>query len=463
MSASNWYPDLTGMPGPKYRAIAERLRDDVASGLLRAGARLPPQREIAKALGVDLTTVTRAFSEARRMGLIQAEGARGSFIRSPSLPGLPNDRGRDSIADFSMNMPPQPARAELRRHIQQGLAQVLGTAEGLHRLQYQASAGVAADRAVAARWLGARLGPVPTERVAITAGAQAAIYAILSMLAEPKDVVCTTPLTYPGLRVAAGQLGVRLIAVAVDQDGMIPGALEDACAAHRPKAIYCIPTMDNPCARTMPIARRQDIADIARRFDTCIIEDDAYGMLPSAPIPAVGSIAPDKTWHISTLSKCLSPALRIAFVVTPGAAEMVRLSAKLRAISLMSPPLMAALATSWIEDGTADSITATIREESRRRQAAARSLLAGFDITGHPEGYHLWLALPSTWSRGAIEAEARQEGLAVVTDEAFAVGSSPHGLRIALGAPSDLQAMECSLRLLVHILEKGPGISPTVV
>ena len=77
----SWMPQLGKGSGPKYRAIAEALLADVQSGRLKPGHRLPAQRQLAKELGVDLTTVTRAFNEARRMGLIEANTGSGSYVR----------------------------------------------------------------------------------------------------------------------------------------------------------------------------------------------------------------------------------------------------------------------------------------------------------------------------------------------------------------------------------------------
>jgi len=158
----SWMPQLKNDGQPKYLAIAEALLADVQSGRLKSGSRLPPQRGLAKALGVDLTTVTRAFNEARRMGLIEANTGRGSFVRG-------REHERDSIApppssliDLSMNMPPQPKEAKLRERIQDGIAGVLSSPHGLMRLHYQESAGGGPDRAAGARWLEGRLGPLPS-------------------------------------------------------------------------------------------------------------------------------------------------------------------------------------------------------------------------------------------------------------------------------------------------------------
>jgi DNA-binding transcriptional MocR family regulator len=202
---------------------------------------------------------------------------------------------------------------------------------------------------------------------------------------------------------------------------------------------------------------------VARRHGIAIIEDDAYGALPRQVPAPIAAIAPDLTWHIATLSKCVTPALRTAYVVTPGMAETLRLAAEIRAMSLMMPPLMAALASRWILDGTLDAITAAIREESAARQAIARRTLQGLKFQAHPEGHHLWLTLPERWRQAELNLYARQSGLALVPSEAFAVGSAPDAIRVSLGAAQNQAVLERGLNLLATVLSHGPSALSSIV
>ncbi len=460
----SWQPRLEVGSGPKYLAIAEALLSDIHSGRLRPGDRLPPQRLLAKALGVDLTTVTRAFNEARRQGLIEAKTGRGSFVRrridpdqeSSAADGLP-------LVDLSMNMPPQPSEAILRERIQSGIATVLGSPHGSLHLHYQDSAGAGPARSAGARWLAQRLGPVPLERVMVVGGAQVALSGIVAAILQPGDVLCTPSLTYPGLKAVAEKRGIRLAPVAFDEEGLDPAAFEESCRRDGPRALYCVPTIHNPTTVTLPPQRREEIARIARHYRVSIIEDDAYGALPrKAPAP-VAALAPDITWLVATLSKCVTPALRTAYVVTPGITETLRLTAEIRAMSMMAPPLMTALASQWVLDGTLDTITTAVRDESAARQKMAARILHGVDFLAHPEGHHLWLTLPDRWRRADLIAQARQSGLALVPSDAFAVGTAPDAIRVSLGAAQNRAALERGLRLLAALLVQGPGTLSSVV
>jgi DNA-binding transcriptional MocR family regulator len=459
----SWMPQLEKGSGPKYRAIAEALRADVRSGRLKPGYRLPPQRQLAKELGVDLTTITRAFNEARRMGLIEANTGSGSYVRRRSPDREEGAPAGLPIIDLSMNMPPQPPEARLRERIQEGIAGVLSSPYGLMHLHYQESIGAGPDRVAGARWLAGRLGAVPVDRVVVAGGAQTALYAIVRILAGPGDAVCVPDLTYPGLRAIAEQLTVRLVPVAMDGEGLDPAALEEACGRERPKAVYCVPTIHNPTTATMSAKRREAIAGVARRHGIAILEDDAYGALPRQTPTPIAALAPEITWHIATLSKCATPALRTAYVATPGFADTLRLAAEISAMALMVPPLMAVLASRWILDGTLDAITAAVREESAARQAIARRALQGLEFQAHPEGHHLWLTLPERWRRADLNLHARQSGLALVPSGAFAVGPAPDAIRVSLGAAQNRAVLERGLGLLATVLSHGPSALSLIV
>src|SRR3954471_7659074 len=224
----SWTPRVEAGSGPKYLVIAEALAFDIRTGRLKPGDRLPPHRLLAKELGVDLTTVTRAFNEVRRQGLIEANTGRGSFVRGPAAPSqAPQPMTSYPLIDLSMNMPPQPAEARLGERIQGGIEAVLTSPHGLSHLSYQDGAGAAPDRVAAAQWLKRRIGEVPVGRVLVVGGAQCALFAIMATLLQPQDVLCAPALTYPGLRAAAERQNLRLVAVALDNKGLIPASLEE--------------------------------------------------------------------------------------------------------------------------------------------------------------------------------------------------------------------------------------------
>src|SRR5690606_3498411 len=142
--------------------------------------------------------------------------------------------------------------------------------------------------------------------------------------------------------------------------------------------------------------------------------DDAYGLLPGRPMPPLATLVPELAFYVASLSKCIAPGLRIAYLVAPDGVAASRLALGIRATTHMTPPLMVALATQWIADGTAEQVIAAVRQEGAARQLIARQILPPELVAAHPEGHHLWLRLPAALSRVELDADLRRQGLAVV-------------------------------------------------
>ncbi|MFT3764601.1 MAG: PLP-dependent aminotransferase family protein [Minicystis sp.] len=448
-----WRPRLDEGSSSKYLGIVEALASDVRSGVVRSGDRLPAQRAIAEELGVDLTTVTRAFNEARRRGLIEAQpGRNGTFVKVTADPAALRAMTAAPALDLSMNIPPQPAAADLAKRIAQGIADVLGSPTGPSHLHYQESTGSEPDRAAAVVWLGRHFGPLPIDRVLVSGGAQGALFAVCELLLRPGDSICAGAVTYPGLKAVAAHRGFNLHALAMDAHGIRPDAFAAACRHDVPQALYVVPTIDNPTTATMPEARRREIVEIARKHGVAIVEDDPYRELPVETPPPIATLAPELTWHLSTLSKCATPALRVAYVVCPDEIQALRLAGALRATTLMTPPLMAALASRWIADGTLGAIVEAVRAESAARQAIAARALERTDFAADPFGHHVWLSLPPHWRAAEFAAQAGRSGLAIVPSSAFAVGKKhPEAVRVSLGVAPDHRALAKALDLLAAL------------
>lgn len=459
---AGWRPALSAAGGPLYLALADAIAADIAANRLRPGQALPPQRALAEALGIDFTTVTRGYNEARRRGLIDATVGRGTFVAGGDAASAPPEPA--SPVDMTMNLPPQPAAARLTHHLAQGLSAVQRRGDILALLNYRQTAGHEDDRAAGAAWLRPRLGEIAPDRVLVCAGAQAALTALLVSFARPGGVVLTEALTYPGFRALAAQSGVEAIGVGMDDEGVRPDALDEACARHRPTALYCTPTIHNPTAATMSAARREAVAAVARRHGLVIFEDDVYGRLPRHAPPPIAAMAPDLTYYVGSLAKTVAPGLRIAYAVAPDAGSAVRLAAALRATTYSAAPIMAALATEWIGSGAAQAVCEAIREESEARQALAREALAGLRFTAHPSGHHLWLSLPPAWKAASLAGYLRPRGVAVVSADAFALHEpAPNHVRLSLGAARDRDELRQQLALVAGTLAHPPHAVLAVV
>ena len=460
----DWLPDLTQSDKPRYLAIADRIAADIAAGTLAAGERLPPQRRLAEALSVDFTTVARGYVEAQRRGLVESRVGQGTFVKAAPAKVLAPGQGSiprapaPELVDLSMTLPPEPDDPALVVRMQQGMVELGERLVSL--LRYQPLGGSPADKAAAALWLGRRGLTPASEQLFVVPGANAALLAILSSLTKPGDAVLCEALTYPGIRSICAQLGLPLTGLPMDGDGLDPAAFAEACARLKPKALYLNPVLQNPTTITMPERRRDEIAGIARRHGVAIIEDDAYGFVPlDAPTP-FAALAPELSWHIAGLSKCLGAGLRLAYVVVPDLRSGWPFAAALRASSIMASPLTTALATRWIEDGSADALLAFIRAETAARQRLAAEILPAGLYRADPLSFNLWLELPPPWTRAAFVGQMQATGIGIVASDAFAAkGPAPEAARICLGGPIGRKALGDALAFMAHALERAPEVN----
>ena len=442
-----WLKRAESLTGPAYKRLAQALEAAIAEGELQAGDQLPAQREVARLVGIDFTTVTRAYAMARERGLIEGTTGRGTFVRGQS------GEGETGLVDLSMNLPPQPIGLSLGGLLRETTGAVLARTDPAVLMAYHPGAGSLAQRTAGAAWLAPTLGEISPERVRLCGGAQTALSALLGLLAKPGDVILVEALTYPGLLVAATQRGLNAIPCPMDAEGLEPDALARLCAKHRPRAICCTPTFQNPTTATMSLARREAIVAVAQAASATIIEDDAYGLLPATPLPALASLWPQGVFHIATTAKTLSPGLRIAFIVAPDDRVAETVDA-LHAIAQMPAPLMAAVVTAWIREGDAARVLQGVRRETMARRRLAAEILP--NAIGGAESLHVWLDLPSGWRDGRWLEAARARGLSMVDARAFAApGASRNGARVSLGAPAKSATLARALREVAGLLAAG--------
>jgi DNA-binding transcriptional MocR family regulator len=450
-----WTPRLQGRQGARYVAIAEGLADDLAAGVLKPGDRLPTHRELADQLGVTVGTVSRAYTEAARRGLISGEVGRGTFIRARPIATDPRVTYAEAgLINLSQNHPPHLDGEPHRQAIEKTLLALVRQEDLASILDYPADGGNAADREAGASWIGRSGLTARPEDVLVCSGSQHGIVTVLATILKPGDLLLADELTYPGLKAVAGLLHLRLQGIGSDEEGMRPEAFEEACRGSSARAVYVVPTIHNPTTSVMPEERRREVARIARAHGVAIVEDDIHALLAERRPAPVASFAPEISYYLTSTSKTLAPGLRIAFVLAP-AGMFGRLAASLRATTWAAPPLMAALVSAWIRDGTADTLVDDRRREAAARQARARALLGGARYQAHPAGYYVWLHLPAPWRSDSFTAEMRARGVAVTPAEAFVVGRGavPHAVRLCLGAARDRAELD---RGLIAVAEALP-------
>ncbi|MBP2231868.1 DNA-binding transcriptional MocR family regulator [Azospirillum agricola] len=460
-----WVPVLERTDGPLYLALAAAIESAIASGELPPGFRLPPQRWLANALGITAGTVNRGYAIARERGLVTGEVGRGTFIREGerSIATVPPASPLPVMAEPRLPAPEplavRPVDLSCFRSPVAGLDGLLAPvfAEAAARVarlpphRYPPVAGHRPHREAAARWL-RRFGlEVPADRVMVTMGAQHATFLTLKALTNPGDAVLTEAVTYSGVKTMAELLGLRLVGVPMDGEGLDPAALERLAGETRARLLVTQPSLHNPTVQRMPAERRQRVAATARAFDLTVIEDDTAAAALADRPPAIAALAPERSVFIASPAKCISPALRVG-VLTAAPDLLERIEDTAHLADLAIPPFAGELLAVMVEDGTADRVVAAYRAVMGERYAIAEAALRGQSHSGHPAAFHLWLHLPESWSARDFAAAAREEGILVVPADNFTVGdATPRAVRVSVNGNATADELRRSMETLARL------------
>jgi DNA-binding transcriptional MocR family regulator len=335
-----------------------------------------------------------------------------------------------------------PEQAQLLAY---GLADLLDPARLAETLEPVGPAGIPRAREAAAALLG-RSGWAPDpSRLLFAGNGRQAIAAAIATLVPVGGRLGVEALTYPVVKGIAARLGVTLVPLAMDGQGLIPAALADAPPM---RAVYLQPALHNPLGVTIPDDRRVELADVLRRRGLYAIEDTVYGFL-GADLTPLAAHAPERTILIDSLSKRIAPGLTLGILVPP--AELVEeVAAALRSGTWTAAGFALAVAARSMANGT-------VRADAVARQRLAAERLAEFDFRADPRAYHGWWELPEPWRADTFVAAAARRGIAVTPGAAFAVGpgQAPSAVRLALAAPP-VDVLTAALDTLAALARGNP-------
>ncbi|MFM0516293.1 MULTISPECIES: PLP-dependent aminotransferase family protein [Caballeronia] len=439
-----------------YIEVSSSIEKEIRSGIYPPGSRLPPQRQLASDLGINVSTVSRAYKELQLRGLVIGSKRRGSLVTGGAMPSVetPPASSGSAVIDLTVN---RPATGEFLACLARTLGELPRDPRFAQLQEYQPPQGPSWARAAGARWMSAP-GFAPTaDQVVVTSGAQHGLYAVLNSLIGTDGVILADQLTYYGLKALAPVFQFEIVGIPSDRDGLLIDEVERVCKRVPVKAIFTVPNLQNPTVTTMSLKRRMALVDVARRHGVAIIEDDVYGPLVAQRLPTLASLCPELTFHISATSKILAPGLRLGYLLSPQdnsalCAEAVRTTA------WMPAPLSMLIAAVWMEDGTAQHIMNAQLAEIRARHDLARELLPQDLLQSDPACMFVWLKLPLPWRADDFAANAKARGVVVMPSSAFAVDRSEieHGVRINLACAESRDQLVSGLRMLAGTLRDRP-------
>lgn len=447
-----WKPNISTISGPLYKALADLLEEDIQNGTLKPGDKLPPQRELADFLDVNLSTISRAFKLCEQKGLISGAIGKGTYISSDANVNstLLNPANTKNLIEMGATYPPYAQNKYIIKFIENMLHQPNSD----KFLEYSSPCGTLAQRLSGVKWLKKLNLNVTEENVLLASGGQNALCAVLSSLFQSGDRIGTDPLIYSGLKTLAKMLGIQLVPIMQKMNEMSPMALKNYCKNNELKGIYLIPDHQNPTTHSMSLKTRKEIAEIAKEYNLIIIEDGINSMLIENHITPIAALAPDQTIYISSISKVLCAGLRVSFIAAPHIYKKA-LESALYNINMMVSPLNAEIVHQLINSPIGDKIVRERRNMIIERSTLTNTILNDFEILGDKYCNFRWLLLPEGWNGKIFETCAKNSGVQIYCAERFAIGnvSVPAAVRISITAPKDLAELERGLNIIKSILQ----------
>ena len=433
-----WHPDPALIRRPAYLSLADQFARAIHDGRLPNGERLPTHRALADELKLSVQTVSRAYEELIRRGLVSGEIGRGSFVqtqrREPEPPYLPERPGE--VVDLSI-LKPVCELTHLER-MKEALAWLAETLPASSALSFRPNMVFPRHRAIAVEWLRLCGIDVSPQNISLTNGATAAMTVALMSVAPPGSTVATEAIGHHTLVPLARYLGFNLEGLPIDGDGIVPEALDEACRHSDIRAVFVQPSVINPTATLMGSVRRAELAEVARRHDIAIVESDVLGPLIEERPPPLAYFAPERTLYVTSFTKIAVPGLRIGYLAAPD--RYVAAVANRHLVSnWMATPMVAEIASKWVSDGTAMELVRWQRGALRRRQEIAAEVLGDIHYRAQRDGLHLWLELPDDRSEEGFVAQARLQGVAIAPGQSFRIAEAPWkpAVRISLGSTTE--------------------------
>ncbi len=467
---------------PLYRQIAGGIRHHIAAGHLPAGTRLPPERTLAAALGVDRSPFTAAYRARGADGGVGAPGGRATTVSQP----LPEAAGgvhpvravdwprlltpvieqdplldelgalsdRSDILSLASGIPAPEFYpiAEFRSLLDEALG---ARGEGL--LQYCPPEGLPRLREAIAARMTRRGTPVAPGRVLVCAGSQQGLYLLARALLEPGDTVVVESPTYHGALLVFRSVGARVVPVPIDRHGLDLDRLSDLLERRPVKLVYTLPTFQNPTGTTLSLERRQRLLDLARRHGVPVVEDDPYSELryEGEALPSLLELdqAPGGPMiYLSTFSKMLFPGFRLGWIVAPEPV-IARLAWVKALVDLDSNSLAQWAVAEYAGSGQLDAHLARLQAVYPERldtliaalERDARSSLTWQRPAG---GFYLWLRLAGGLRAREVLTEAIARGVAFVPGDLYHVdGGGRDTIRLAFSGLTPDQLTVAARRL----------------
>lgn len=408
---------------PAYEGLAGALALVIGDGRVPVGTRLPSERELAAALGLSRTTVTRAYALLRQRGFARARHGSGTYAH---LSG----RRRDVVDRVLVPLLDRPDLIDLgsaATSAPPGVAAALAGAVDdvtpyLGGHGYYPGGIPELQEAIAAHYESRGL-PTSPDQVLVTPGALAAAAIVVHALTGPRDRVLVETPSYPNARRALAGHGATLVPNPVDEDGWDLATVAHAVRHARAGLAYLVPDFQNPTGHLMPAEQRERYAELLRAAGTVPVVDEAGQQLylEDGEMPPPFAAYHPGTVTLGSASKIFWGGLRLGWVRAPR--DMVDDLVAARVALDLGTPVLEQLALARLltgSDAVADAQRSRLREQRDALLAALAERLPDWRVGRPRGGLTAWCELPAPVATAFAE-EAEQHGVVVAPGSQFDV------------------------------------------
>ena len=472
----------TPVPSPLYVELADSLQQLIEQGTLRAGHRIPSVRRMALQRDVSISTVLQAYTVLENRGYLEARPQSGYYVR-PRLPfETPEPRmarpmARPSYvstsnltADF-MAHASDPACVQLGAACPdsslfpaQKLARLLGSVArndpsliGRYAVNW---AYEPLTREIARRYLQAGVA-LSHEEVVVTIGCTEALNLALRAVTKPGDTIALETPAYFGILETIQSLNLRVLEIPTDsREGLSLDALREALAHNDVKALFVMPSFQNPLGSCMPDAKKEKLYDLLCEFDVPAIEDDVYGDLHFSdrrPKPLKAWDRDGRVMLCSSFGKTLAPGFRVGWIFPGRCLDQVR---RLKFTNTLGTPvILQKTIANFLRDGGYDHHLRSIRRAYQNQlhlfsQAVLRNFPTGTRLSRPQGGFVLWAELPARVDTLKLHTDALKQKINIAPGILFSVKERYRNcVRINCGIPWG-EPVEQAVRTLGELAKK---------
>lgn len=448
----SWKPDISSMKPPLYKSLASAMENDILNGILKPGDKLPPQRELADFLDINLSTITRAFKICELKGLISGHIGRGTYVSSDahvSSQLICSEPQKNCI-----NMGIASPLYNQNKYVTDFIKKLVKKSDMTNFLKYTDPCGMISHRMTAQKYLKNFNIDTSLENIMICSGSQNALAIILTSLFNSGDKIATDPLTYPSLKTLANSLGIQLIPLPLLNNNIDFQTFDSLCKNINIKGIYLIPDLNNPTTNSMTLDERKHMAEVIKDNNLILIEDGIYSFANQDNLIPITSIVPEQSLYICSVSKSLCAGLRIGFMTVPNEFKN-SIKEGICNINIVSSPFNAEIVCSMIESGLASKILNERKEMTLERNKVVDEILHNHTVLGSKYSPFRWLILPPHIDSQNFENDARKNGVEVYCASRFSVGNCnfDSAVRLSICSPETMEDLKKGLNILNDLIK----------